>query len=129
MYQSWNRSGSPAPVRPDRTRPDEKFIRLDETGFLPDFFRFFAGFLLDFCRIDVKNEPDGFYQIFFDFFLGFFAELTSKTIRPDFCRIFTGFTSKMIRPDFDRTGPERMQKSVRFQLRCVLIAYSFLEYE
>ncbi len=27
--QSWNRSGSPAPVRPDRTRPDE-------TGFLPD---------------------------------------------------------------------------------------------
>jgi hypothetical protein len=24
------------PVRPDRTRPDEKFIRPDETGFLPD---------------------------------------------------------------------------------------------
>ncbi len=50
MSQSWNRSGSQAPVRPDRTRPDE-------TGFLPDFF---AGFLPDFCQCDVKNEPDGF---------------------------------------------------------------------
>jgi hypothetical protein len=71
LIQSWNRSGSPAPVRPDRTRPDEKFIRPDETGFLPDF-----------CQCDVKNEPDGIYRIFFDFFAGFFAEFL-----PDFCRI------------------------------------------
>jgi hypothetical protein len=77
--QSWNRSGSPAPVRPDRTRPDEKFIRPDETGFLSDF-----------CQFDVKNEPDGFYRIF-----------------SIFCRIFAGLTSKMIRPDFDRTGPDK----------------------
>jgi hypothetical protein len=44
------------PVRPDWTRPDEKFIRPDETG----FFSIFAGFLPDFCQFDVKNEPDAF---------------------------------------------------------------------
>jgi hypothetical protein len=27
MNQSWNRSGNPAPVRPDRTRPDENLNR------------------------------------------------------------------------------------------------------
>jgi hypothetical protein len=59
LIQSWNRSGSPAPVWPDRTRPDEKFIRPDETRFLFDFFRFF-------CRI--------------------FASLTPKMNRPDFNR-------------------------------------------
>jgi hypothetical protein len=62
--QSWNQSGSPAPVRPDRTRPDEKFIRPDETGF-------FSIFLPDFCRI--------------------FVSLTSKMNRtdlPDFFRFF-----------------------------------------
>jgi hypothetical protein len=34
----------------DRTKPD--FCRI--------FFDFFAGFLPDFCRIDVKNDPAGF---------------------------------------------------------------------
>jgi hypothetical protein len=53
------------PVRPDRTRPDEKFIRPDETGFLPDFCQFDvknepARFLPDFCQFDAKNEPAGF---------------------------------------------------------------------
>jgi hypothetical protein len=57
----------------DRTRPDEKFIRPDETGFLPDF-------LPDFCQFDVKNEPDGFYRIFFDFL-------------PVVCEISAGFLS------------------------------------
>jgi hypothetical protein len=64
VSQSWNPSGSPAPVRPDRTRPDENFIRPDETGFLPvhpaERNRISAGFLPDFCQFDVKNEPDGF---------------------------------------------------------------------
>jgi hypothetical protein len=57
IKQTWNRSGSPAPIRPDRTRPDEKFIRPDETGF---FSIFGPDFLPDFCRIDVKNDPAGF---------------------------------------------------------------------
>jgi hypothetical protein len=86
------------PVRPDRTRPDEKFIRPGETGFfsifLPDFCQFdvknesdgfyriffdffarlFVRFLPDFCQFDVKNEPDGFYRTFFDFFAGFLPD-------------------------------------------------------
>jgi hypothetical protein len=69
--QSWNRSGSPAPIRPDRTRPDEKFIRPDETEFLPvdpaERNQISAGFLPDLCRI--------------------FVSLTSKMNRTD----FTGF--------------------------------------
>ncbi len=52
--QSWNRSGRTGQDRTKsssgRTKPD--FCRI--------FFDFFAGFLPDFCRIDVKNDPAGF---------------------------------------------------------------------
>ena len=94
LNQSWNRSGNPAPVRPDRTRPDENFIRPDETGFLPVHptgqNRIFAGSSgrtkPDFCEFDVKNEPAGFSPHFCRISAGFSS---------DFCRIFAGFL-----PDF-----------------------------
>ncbi len=90
------------PVRPDRTRPDEKFIRLNETGFLPVFCRIFAGFLPDFCQFDVKNEPDGFYRIFVDFL-------------PDFCQFDVKNEPAGFQPDrtgqiLNPTGPDRMEK-------------------
>jgi hypothetical protein len=64
LSQSWNRSGSPAPVRPDRTRSDKtgrKFHPVGRNRIFSDFFAgLFAGFLPDFCQIGVKNHPVGF---------------------------------------------------------------------
>ena len=40
LQQSWNRSGNPAPVRPDRTGPDKtgREVKTGRTG--PDFCQF-----------------------------------------------------------------------------------------
>ena len=98
---NWDRVGTGPAIRlrsgrtgQDRTRPDENFIRPDETGFLPVHptgqNRIFAGSSgrtkPDFCEFDVKNEPAGFSPHFCRISAGFSS---------DFCRIFAGFL-----PDF-----------------------------
>jgi hypothetical protein len=71
--------------------PDKTGRKVHPAGRNRIFAGFFAGFLPDFCWIDVKNDPAGF--------------------RPD----RTGQILKLAGPD--RTG---CKKSVRFQL-CLLI--------
>jgi hypothetical protein len=80
LVQSWNRSGSPAPVRPDRTRPDKTGRKVHPAGrnriFAGFFSIFLPDFLPDFCRIFVNvtskmNRTDftGFFSIFLPDFL------------------------------------------------------------
>jgi hypothetical protein len=96
---------------PDRTRPDEKFIRPDETGFLPvhpaERNRIFAGSLPDFCRIFVSltskmNRTDftGFLSIFLPDFCQFDAKNEPAGFQPD-------RTGQILNP----AGPGRMEKT------------------
>jgi hypothetical protein len=59
------RQSGPGPVGPDKTGR-----KVHPAG----RNRIFFDFLSDFCRIDVKNEPDGIYRTFFDFFVGFLPD-------------------------------------------------------